>query len=92
MNPILNDIVGESQSAFIAGRSIFDNVIVTHEVIHSIKLRRKGNTDYIVAKLDMSNAYDRMESQYIDRIMLDMGFFRVWTRHEHNMRFSCLNF
>ena len=58
---ILIDVVNESQSAFVPGRQITDNVLVAFETIHYINGRRKGKGALMALKLDMSKAYDRVE-------------------------------
>lgn len=61
MKRVLTDIVGENQSAFVAGRLITNNVLVAHEVMNHINRKRKGKWGEMALKLDMSKAYDRVE-------------------------------
>ena len=44
------------QSAFVEGRAITDNYIVAHEVIYSLKTKRKKKS--MGLKLDIAKAYD----------------------------------
>ncbi|WP_368858733.1 reverse transcriptase domain-containing protein, partial [Escherichia coli] len=37
LQPILQDLILENQSAFVQGRAISDNVLITHEVLHFLK-------------------------------------------------------
>lgn len=37
LKTVLGDIISENQSAFISGRTIVDNVLITHEVLHFLK-------------------------------------------------------
>ena len=37
LKPVLAGIISENQSAFIPGRAIADNVLITHEVLHFLK-------------------------------------------------------
>lgn len=39
MKWVLQDIISENQLAFVSGRSIFDNIIIGHECMHTIKSR-----------------------------------------------------
>ena len=58
---ILPDIIDECQSAFVKGRMIFDNIMVAHETIHSMRSKETGRIRWLAAKMDMSKAYDRVE-------------------------------
>lgn len=58
---VLNEVIAESQSAFIPGRLISDNLLVGYECIEFIMNKRQGKKGYVAMKLDMSKAYDRVE-------------------------------
>lgn len=58
---ILLDIVEDNQSAFILGRLITDNVLLASEVFHFMKTSSARKRGFMVLKLDMSKAYDRVE-------------------------------
>ena len=78
LKPILNDIILESQSAFIADRLIIDNVLIAFESLHHMKTNCTGKTGFIALKLDMSKAYDRVEWCFLEKILLKMGFQESW--------------
>jgi hypothetical protein len=58
---ILPCFISESQSAFISGRLITDNIIAAYETMHTMQTRLWGKIGYMGIKLDMSKAYDRVE-------------------------------
>ena len=59
---------------------IIDNVIIAFETLHYLKNQRGGNNMQIAAKLDMSKAYDRVEWDYLEAILLKLGFQAQWVR------------
>ena len=75
---ILAKIINKSQSAFVLGRLILDNVLVAFEMMHSIDQRRKGKEAFMAIKLNMSKAYDRVEWAYLEAMMRRMGFNERW--------------
>lgn len=61
LKKILPAIVSETQVAFIPGGNIVDNVIIAHEMIHSLKHRKRWARSYMAVKMNISKAYDRIE-------------------------------
>ena len=78
LKKILKEVIDESQSAFVPGRSITDNVLVAFEMMHCVDQKRKGKEALMAVKLDMSKAYDRVEWSYLEAIMRKMGFHERW--------------
>ena len=78
LKAILPYIISENQSAFIADRLITDNVLVAYEIMHFLKHKKEGNASFMVAKLDMSKAFDRVEWAFIEKVMRKMRFNENW--------------
>ena len=76
--PLLNSIVSETQSAFIADRLITDNILIAFESLHYMKTSSSGKEGFMALKLDMSKAYERVEWSFLEKIMLKMGFQDSW--------------
>lgn len=74
MKPVLPHIISKSQSVFVQGRSIFDNIIIAHEITHSMKKKRTGHVGFVGAKLDMAKAYNRLEWNFVKVMMIAMRF------------------
>nr|XP_016440329.1 PREDICTED: uncharacterized protein LOC107766112 [Nicotiana tabacum] len=68
---VVDFLVGPSQSAFIEGRKILDNVIMAHELI-------KGYTQKTVSprcmiKVDIRKVYDSVEWSFLKAVLLEFG-------------------
>lgn len=71
---VINNVISDTQSAFIPGRLITDNIMVSYEVMHYMKRKSKGKARWMVLKLDMSKAYDRVEWGFLKAMLLKLGF------------------
>ncbi|KAL6289100.1 hypothetical protein ACE6H2_006610 [Prunus campanulata] len=58
---VLPEIISLNQSAFVEDMIIVDNILIVHEILHSLKHIKGAENRHIALKLDMSKAYDRVE-------------------------------
>lgn len=58
---IMHAIIFSNQSVSILGRLITDNIMVAHELLHTLKRQKKGKVIKKAVKLDMSKVYNRVE-------------------------------
>ncbi|KAL0449573.1 UNVERIFIED_CONTAM: hypothetical protein Slati_1513700 [Sesamum latifolium] len=61
LKPFLANIISYSQSAFVPGHLILDNVLVACEVNHYLAHKYQGNSGHVSLKLDLSKAYGHVE-------------------------------
>ncbi|XP_074265403.1 uncharacterized protein LOC141587836 [Silene latifolia] len=69
----MGKLVGPFQNAFVPGRCITDNILISHEIIHNISVS-SGKLPRMAFKADMSKAYDRLDWNFIKMTLMKMEF------------------
>ena len=67
----MTDLVGENQSAFIAGRQMIDGPLIANKVISWL---RKSKKPGVFLKIDFQKAYDMIDWHFLDAVMKQLGF------------------
>ncbi|XP_062103848.1 uncharacterized protein LOC133814961 [Humulus lupulus] len=80
MKQVLDQVISDSQSAFIPGRLITNNIMVSFEILHYLKRKRRGSDGFMALKLDMIKAYDRVEWPFLSAVLAQMGFADRWIK------------
>lgn len=71
VKPLLKTLISPPQGGFVEGRHILDYVIQVQEIIHSSKQR---NEKGMLIRLDMANAFDRVDRSFLYKVLLSFGF------------------
>ena len=79
LGPLLEKVISPLQSAFIPGRSIHDNILISHEIMHKFK-KPKGKKAWVTIKLDIKKAYDQMEWDFIMHCFQEIDFHPTWNK------------
>ena len=58
LKKFLIQTIPDSQSAFLSGRLISDNILVAFETSHYLKRKTTGKLGYMTLKFNMTIAYD----------------------------------
>ncbi|GLU18032.1 hypothetical protein SLE2022_343540 [Rubroshorea leprosula] len=77
LRKVLPKVIGEQQMAFIGGRHLVDGVIIANEVIDEVKRKRKN---CFIFKVDFEKAYDKVCWEFLDYMMMRLGFNETWRK------------
>jgi hypothetical protein len=75
LEPVAARIIHKSQTTFIKGRNIMNNVLALHEILHETKLKRKIG---VVLKLNFEKAYDKVNWNFLLQCLNKSGFSETW--------------
>ncbi|KAL2900133.1 hypothetical protein RDABS01_025215 [Bienertia sinuspersici] len=77
MKEVLPDIIAENQGAFVHGRYIIHNVMVCQDMVRHYG--RKNTPPGCMIKLDLRKAYDTVNWDFLEEILLALGFPNIFT-------------
>lgn len=84
---ILPNIISLNQSGFVRGRNIVENFMLSRELLMDIDRPVRGHN--IILKLDMAKAYDRMEWDFILKVLKKFGFGYRFTSLIAQLLYNC---
>ncbi|GJR82989.1 putative RNA-directed DNA polymerase [Tanacetum coccineum] len=70
----LKEVVSDNQSAFIPGRRITDNILITQELMHNY--HRDRGPPRCAFKVDIQKAYDTVDWKFLSNILSLFGFHK----------------
>nr|GEU60435.1 hypothetical protein [Tanacetum cinerariifolium] len=68
----LKEVSKPNQSAFVMGRSISDNILLTQEIMHNYHLDR--GAPRCAFKVDIQKAYDTVDWEFLRVVLIGFGF------------------
>lgn len=71
LRPLLGDLVSPNQVSYVPGRQISDNIMLAQELLHKCK-RSKGNKGFMIWKVDLSKAYDKLSWTFIEQVLYEL--------------------
>ncbi|KAK4390236.1 hypothetical protein Sango_2086900 [Sesamum angolense] len=71
--PVFDSILSPSQSTFIQGILIIDNVLLAFELNHYLRSSRQSQGGCVALKLDRTKAYDRVGWMFLWGVLLWLG-------------------
>ena len=82
IKPLLPNLISKEKIGYVEARQILDNIILTQELIHYVKL---NHTPRMLIKLDMSKAFEKISWQYIREILKAFGFHPTWIQRIYSL-------
>lgn len=79
----MNDLISPFQNAFVKGRVISDNVILTGELLHHLKKQKKTKNYWGAFKVDYFKAFDKISWDFLLRVLKNMNFPDKWLQLIH---------
>ena len=77
LKQVMVKLIGPAQSSFIPGRVSTDNIVIVQEAVHSMQ-RKKGRKGWMLLKLDLEKAYDRIRWDFLEDTLISAGFSDKW--------------
>ncbi|GJX56953.1 RNA-directed DNA polymerase, eukaryota [Tanacetum coccineum] len=74
---VINDIVSDTQSAFVANRHILDGPFILNEVLQWCKRKKKKSMFF---KVDFAKAYDSVRWDFLIDVLEAFGFGSTWCK------------
>ena len=71
----MGEVIFDSQQAFVQRRQILDVVLIANETLNS---RLKDNKSGLLLKMDIENAFDHVNWDFLMEVMSKMGFGHRW--------------
>ncbi|XP_059295399.1 uncharacterized protein LOC132048723 [Lycium ferocissimum] len=69
---VMDCLIDCSQSAFVPGRVITDNILLSHELVKGY--RRRGLSPRCMLKIDMQKTYDSVEWSFLEQVLVGLNF------------------
>ncbi|XP_028067839.1 uncharacterized protein LOC114270505 [Camellia sinensis] len=87
IRPLLNDLVSPNQSSFIPNRATHDNIIITQQLIHTLR-HKKGKYGGLVIKIDLEKVYDKLSWDFLRATLEEFNLNQHWI----DLIMSCVAF
>lgn len=75
---VMENLIGDTQSAFVRGRCIFDGVVVLNEAIEDAKKKTKKKRLFF--KVEFAKAFDSINWDFLLDVKKKMNFPDLWRR------------
>lgn len=71
-------IISPFQNAFVPKRNTTDNTLIAHEILHTMMHKKRGKGGAMAIKLDLEQAYDKLDWASIKLALFSRQFPPRW--------------
>jgi hypothetical protein len=71
LKPLLPTLISQEHVGFVEGRQIMENIIHSHELIHTLEIQRRGG---MIIQLDLAKSYEKISWHYMVKNLEAFGF------------------
>ena len=80
LKPIMDNLISPFLNAFIKGRSIFDSILIAHEIMDIFRKKKGRKNSFGALKIDMKTAYDRVRWNFLKAVLMAMNSNQNWIK------------
>ncbi|KAF7839575.1 60S ribosomal protein L17-2 [Senna tora] len=73
LKSFIPNLISFHQGAFVLGRKAVDNTIIAQELTYCLKKKRGGKWGWMMIKLDLEKAYDKLNWSFISDVLRKMN-------------------
>lgn len=77
LTKVAESVISRNQTAFIPGRNILDGIVIIHETLHELRVKKQKG---IVMKLDFEKAYDKVQWSFLVEVLQNKAFPELWIK------------
>ncbi|XP_074299622.1 uncharacterized protein LOC141630762 [Silene latifolia] len=78
IQPLLPYLIGEEQAAFVKGRNIFENIMLSQSLIKGYA--RKALSPRCLIKVDIKKAFDSIQWDFLSQMLTSLGFPPIFSK------------
>jgi len=77
LRAVIGSVISDTQSAFVKGKHILDGILITNEAVDEA---HRHKNEMLLFKVNFEKAYDSMDLQYLESVMVKMNFLTLWRK------------
>jgi hypothetical protein len=77
LRKVVCKVVYESQTTFVQGRQILDEILIANEIADDARRIKK---DLLLFQVDFEKAYDWVDWRFLGDVMIKMNFLLLWCK------------